>query len=104
MVKDVLRRAVGAFFAVALLLNSVACTSYSEPVEPVPTSIPLVTETPEDGPLVLSAVGEPSEADFSLTMLDVGQGLSIPTSSSTVCRNWNGWWLPTMTRITSAVW
>lgn len=77
MVKDVLRRAVGVSFAAILLLNSVACTSYSEPVEPVPTSIPLVTETPEDGPLVLSAVGEPSEADFSLTMLDVGQGLSI---------------------------
>lgn len=79
MVKDVLRRAVGAFFAVALLLNSVACTSFSEPVEPVPTVTPLVTKTPEDGSImpVPPTAGEPGEADFSLTMLDVGQGLSI---------------------------
>ncbi len=79
MVKGVLRRAVGAFFAVALLLNSVACTSYSEPVEPVPTVTPLVTKAPEDGSImpVPPTSGEPGEAGFSLTMLDVGQGLSV---------------------------
>lgn len=79
MVKDVLRRAVGAFFAVALLLNSVACTSYSEPVEPVPTVTPLGAKTPEDSSTVPvpPTAGEPDEAAFSLTMLDVGQGLSV---------------------------
>ena len=79
MVKDVLRRAVGAFFAVALLLNSVACTSYSEPVEPVPTVTPLGAKTPEDSSIVPvpPTAGEPDEAAFSLTMLDVGQGLSV---------------------------
>lgn len=76
MVKDVLRRAVGAFFAVALLLNNVACTSYSEPVEFVPTITPLVTKAPEDGSTV-PVSPTAGEADFSLTMLDVGQGLSV---------------------------
>ena len=79
MIKDVLRRAGGVFFAVALLLNNVACTSYSEPVEPVPTVTPLVTKAPEDGSImpVPPTSGEPGEAGFSLTMLDVGQGLSV---------------------------
>lgn len=79
MVKDVWRRAGGVFFAVALLLNSAACTSCSEPVEPVPTVTPLVTQTPEDGSIVPvpPTAGEPDEAGFFLTMLDVGQGLSI---------------------------
>lgn len=76
MAKDVLRRAVWVFFAMALLLNNAACTSYSEPVEPVPTITPPVTKAPEDGSAVpVSPTAD--EDDFSLTMLDVGQGLSV---------------------------
>ena len=60
-------------------MNSVACTSYSEPVEPVPTVTPLGAKTPEDSSIVPvpPTAGEPDEAAFSLTMLDVGQGLSV---------------------------
>ena len=78
MKKDILRKAVGIFLSVALLWNLVGCTPYSGSAEPAPTIAPLITDDfKDDGTTSSSVVGEPYAADFSLTMLDVGQGLSV---------------------------
>ena len=78
MKKDILRKAVGIFLSVALSWNLVGCTPCSGSAEPVPTIAPLITDEPkDDGTTSSSAVGEPYAADFSLTMLNVGQGLSV---------------------------
>ncbi|MGN0984674.1 MAG: ComEC/Rec2 family competence protein [Gemmiger sp.] len=71
MVKDVLRKAVGLLFAAALALNSAACTASPDSGYAGPA------ETATMAPTATPVVEEENEGDFSLTMLDVGQGLSV---------------------------
>lgn len=73
MIQDVLRKISGVVLAAALVLTGAACTSTPAPM---PTPSPAVTAIPEE-PDAAPTVGEPNDAAFSLTMLDVGQGLSV---------------------------
>lgn len=73
MRQDVLRKISGAVLAAALVLTSAACTSGPAPM---PTVSPAVTAMPKE-PDAAPTVDEAKDAPFSLTMLDVGQGLSV---------------------------
>ena len=73
MRQDVLRKISGAVLGAALVLTSAACTSGPAPM---PTVSPAVTAMPKE-PDAAPTVDEAKDAPFSLTMLDVGQGLSV---------------------------
>ena len=73
MIQDVLRKGSGVILAAALVLTGVACTSGPASA---PTLSPAVTAIPEE-PDTAPTVDGGKVAPFSLTMLDVGQGLSV---------------------------
>lgn len=73
MIQDVLRKISGVVLAAALVLTGAACTSTPAPM---PTPSPAVTAIPEE-PDTAPTVDGGKVAPFSLTMLDVGQGLSV---------------------------
>lgn len=73
MIQDVLRKISGVVLAAALVLTGAACTSGPAPA---PTPSPAVTAIPEE-PDAAPTVDGGKDAPFSLTMLDVGQGLSV---------------------------
>lgn len=73
MIKDVLRKISGVVLAAALVLTGAACTSGPAPM---PTPSPSVTAIPEE-PDAAPTVDGAKDAPFFLTMLDVGQGLSV---------------------------
>lgn len=73
MIQDVLRKISGVVLAAALVLTGVACTAHPTPA---PTGSPAVTAKHEEIDAT-PMVDEPNKAAFSLTMLDVGQGLSV---------------------------
>lgn len=73
MIQDVLRKISGVVLAAALVLTGAACTSGPAPM---PTPSPAVTAIPEE-PDAAPTVDGAKDAPFSLTMLDVGQGLSV---------------------------
>ncbi|WP_298729928.1 ComEC/Rec2 family competence protein [uncultured Subdoligranulum sp.] len=73
MVQDILRKISGVVLAAALAISSVACASSPAPE---PTLSPAVTAIPEE-PNAAPTVDGAKDAPFSLTMLDVGQGLSV---------------------------
>lgn len=73
MIQDVLRKISGVVLAAALVLTGAACTSGPASM---PTPSPAVTAIPEEPDAAPTVEGE-KDAPFSLTMLDVGQGLSV---------------------------
>jgi len=70
MIQDVLRKISGVVLAAALVLTGAACASSPATPSPAVTAIP---EEPDAAPTVDGG----KDAPFSLTMLDVGQGLSV---------------------------
>lgn len=73
MIQDVLRKISGVVLAASLVLTGAACASSPAPR---PTPSPAVTAIPEE-PDAAPTVDGGKDAPFSLTMLDVGQGLSV---------------------------
>ena len=73
MIQDVLRKISGVALAAALVLTGAACTSGPAPA---PTVSPAVTAIPEETDTAPTVDGG-KDAPFSLTILDVGQGLSV---------------------------
>ena len=75
MIQDVLRKISGVILVAALVLTGAACASKPAPAPP-PTASPAVTAIPEEADTAPTVDGG-KDASFSLTMLDVGQGLSV---------------------------
>lgn len=73
MIQNVLQKISGIVLAAALVLTGSACTSRPAPA---PTASPAVTAIPEETDNAPTVDGA-KDALFSLTMLDVGQGLSV---------------------------
>lgn len=73
MIQNVLQKISGIVLAAALVLTGSACTSRPAPA---PTASPAVTAIPEETDTAPTVDGA-KDALFSLTMLDVGQGLSV---------------------------
>lgn len=73
MAKNALRKITNTLLAVVLILTGAACTSS---LVPAPTAAPAGTITPEETSAP-PTIEYTTDAPFSLTMLDVGQGLSV---------------------------
>lgn len=73
MIQNVLQKISGIVLAAALVLTGSACTSRPAPA---PTASPAVTAIPEETDTAPTVDGA-KDSLFSLTMLDVGQGLSV---------------------------
>lgn len=73
MIQNVLQKISGIVLAAALVLTGSACTSRPAPA---PTASPAVTAIPEETDTAPTVDGA-KDALFSLTILDVGQGLSV---------------------------
>lgn len=73
MIQNVLQKISGIVLAAALVLTGSACTSRPAPAS---TASPAVTAIPEETDTAPTVDGA-KDSLFSLTMLDVGQGLSV---------------------------